>query len=374
MRFPGNTHRRSAGEGALPSQRQVKWAQLRVGLTVIIAAIVLAVLIFLMNQAGGFFSSKITVRSYFDNAAGLRVGAPVALQGVTIGNVSGIHVVPDHGNTPVEVLMKISRDRAKDVPQKSTVTMNTLGVLGEVFIDIDRRTATGNPPIQDGQELPARPQPDLQDIVRSSQGTLQNIDVLVRRVDRIVSFVESGEGSIGKLIYDEGLYKRLNSTLNEFQGIVNQVNAGKGSVGKLVYSDELYNKANASVDKLNNIIDQVNSGQGTIGKLITDPSLYNNANQTIAKANRLMDDVNAGKGALGIVAKDPVFAQKLDNTMNKLSRLVDRLDAGEGTVGLALRDKSVYVNTDQMLVETRTLLKAIRENPKKYLTIHFKLF
>jgi len=26
------------------------------------------------------------------------------------------------------------------------------------------------------------------------------------------------------------------------------------------------------------------------------------------------------------------------------------------------------------LVETRNLVKAIRENPKKYLTIHFKVF
>jgi phospholipid/cholesterol/gamma-HCH transport system substrate-binding protein len=34
----------------------------------------------------------------------------------------------------------------------------------------------------------------------------------------------------------------------------------------------------------------------------------------------------------------------------------------------------LYNNTDQMLVETRGLVKAIRENPKKYLTIHFKLF
>jgi len=27
-----------------------------------------------------------------------------------------------------------------------------------------------------------------------------------------------------------------------------------------------------------------------------------------------------------------------------------------------------------MLLETRNLVKAIRENPKKYLTIHFKVF
>jgi phospholipid/cholesterol/gamma-HCH transport system substrate-binding protein len=39
-----------------------------------------------------------------------------------------------------------------------------------------------------------------------------------------------------------------------------------------------------------------------------------------------------------------------------------------------LRDPSLYTNSDQMLVETRQLVKAIRENPKRYLTIRFKLF
>jgi phospholipid/cholesterol/gamma-HCH transport system substrate-binding protein len=43
-------------------------------------------------------------------------------------------------------------------------------------------------------------------------------------------------------------------------------------------------------------------------------------------------------------------------------------------VGLLLTDPKVYNNVDQMLVETRNLVKAIRENPKKYLTIHFKVF
>jgi phospholipid/cholesterol/gamma-HCH transport system substrate-binding protein len=60
--------------------------------------------------------------------------------------------------------------------------------------------------------------------------------------------------------------------------------------------------------------------------------------------------------------------------MNKLSALTDRLEAGEGTAGKLFKDPSLYNNADQMLIETRELVKAVRENPKKYLTIHFKLF
>jgi phospholipid/cholesterol/gamma-HCH transport system substrate-binding protein len=60
--------------------------------------------------------------------------------------------------------------------------------------------------------------------------------------------------------------------------------------------------------------------------------------------------------------------------MTKLSSIADKIDSDQGTAGLFLTDPKVYNNTDQMLVETRNLIKAIRENPKKYLTIHFKVF
>jgi phospholipid/cholesterol/gamma-HCH transport system substrate-binding protein len=358
----------------MPSQSQVKWAQLRVGITVIAAATVLAVLIFLMTGSGGFFTPKITIHAFFDNAAGIRVGAPVTLQGVTVGNVSVIRIVPSHGLTPVEVFMRIPRRLAVDIPVDSVASMTQAGVLGETFIDIDRTAAKSTQVVDQGSEIQVRDHPDIQDVVRSSQTTLQNVDVLVRRVDRIVGFVESGQGSIGKLIYDQQLYNRLNTTLNEVQTMVNEIANGKGSIGKLVASDELYNKANASVDKLNNIIDEIQAGKGTVGKLLKDPSLYDNANQTIGKVNNLMTDVNAGKGALGKLAKDEQFAAKLDNTLTKLSAIMTGLEAGEGSAGKLLKDPSLYTNADQMLVETRTLVKAIRENPKKYLTIHFKLF
>jgi phospholipid/cholesterol/gamma-HCH transport system substrate-binding protein len=351
----------------------VHWSQLRVGIVVIVASVALGVLIFLMSGSVGLFTSKITLHTYVDNASGLRVGAPVRLDGVDIGNVTAMTIVPQHeeGKTPVEITFKIG---TKYPIRKDTKAMlATAGVLGETFVDLDSRFATGQL-AQNGDTLPGQPQPDIQDVIRSSQGTLQNVDILLKRADRIMGQIESGNGTIGKLIYDESLYSKLNESLNQVQHMISEISAGKGSVGKLLYSDEMYNKLNGTIDKMNGIIDEVNAGNGTVGKLLKDPGLYNNANQTIAKANQLMADVQAGKGALGKFAADPEFAKKLDTTISNLQSITDKMNSPDGTVGKLLTDASVYNNSDQAIVEMRELLKAVRQNPKKYLTIHFRVF
>lgn len=359
----------------MPSEKQVKWSQLRVGLTVLFALLTLAVLIFVMTGTTGLFTKKILIRAYVDNAGGLRVGAPVRLEGVDIGNVVRIRVVSDPKRplAPVEIFMKITTKYEDTMSKSCQVMLTTAGVLGEVFVDVDCRQAKGGP-LQSGDELPTKDVPQLQDVVRASQGTLQNVDTLVKRLDSIISYIQSGQGSIGKVIYDPSLFNRANDMLNQLQEVVGQINSPNGTIGKLINSNELYNKANASIDNLNKIIDEVNNGKGTIGKFLKDPTLYDNANKATAQANQLISDINAGKGTLGKLAKDEALAKKIDNTVTRLNSLADKLDKGEGTAGKFLNDPALYNNADQLLVETRNLIAAVRKDPKKYLTIHLKLF
>ena len=357
----------------MPSQKQLKWSQLRVGLTVVVASATLMVLISLMSGTGGWFTKKITLRSYFDNAGGLRQGAPVRLAGVDIGNVTRIRIVGGNPMTPVEVTMKVNTKYSFNLRKDSITLMSTAGVLGETYVDVDSSTAKG-PEATDGDTLAARSQPELQDVVRASQGTLQNIDTLLKRVDRIMAFIESGQGSIGKVIYDPALYDRLNATVAEFKGLVDDIQSGKGSLGPLLTSDEAYKKAIAAVDKVNVLVDELQQGKGTAGKLLKDPELYDNANRTIANVRQLTDDINAGKGAIGKMTHDQEFAARLEETINNLAALSARLEKGEGTAGMLFKDPALYNNSNQMLVETRELVKAIRENPKKYLTFHVRVF
>jgi phospholipid/cholesterol/gamma-HCH transport system substrate-binding protein len=357
----------------LPSQKQLKWSQLRVGLTVIFASVTLAVLIFVMSGTGGWLTHKITLRSYFDNAGGLREGAPVRLAGVDIGNVTAVRIVGGKPMTPVEVIMKVNTKYSFNLRKDSVTLMSTAGVLGETYVDIDSTSAKG-PEATEGDTLAARDQPQIEDVVRASQGTLQNMDALLKRVDRIVAFIESGQGSIGKVIYSPALYDQLNATVLEFKGLMDDIQHGKGSIGPLLTSDEAYKKAIAAIDKLNVIVDELQQGKGTAGKLLKDPVLFDNANKTIANVRQLTDDINAGKGAVGKITHDEEFAARLQTLMSNLAELSDRLQKGEGTAGMLFKDPALYNNSNQMLVEARELVKSVRENPKKYLTIHMKVF
>jgi phospholipid/cholesterol/gamma-HCH transport system substrate-binding protein len=358
--------------GRLPSQKQLKWSQLKVGLTVVLASAALMVLIILMS-GGNLFTSKILLKSYFPDAGGLAQGAPVRLSGVDIGNVKRIQVVGEHHGTPVEVTMKVNTKYRSFLRKDSKTLLATAGVLGATYINIDSSQAT-KAEAQDGDILESRETAGYDDVIRAANSSLQNIDVLSKRLDRIVGFVESGQGSIGKLIYEARLYDQLSATVTQLQTLVNDVTQGNGSLGKFIENDDFYNRANATLDKVNQIIDNVNAGNGTIGKFLKDPSFYDNANKAITNIKQLTEDINAGKGAIGKLAKDQQFADKLQNTMNRISSVADQLDKGNGSAGLFLRDRAVYDNTNKLLTGTQDLIKAIRENPKKYLTIHLKIF
>ncbi len=359
----------------MPSQKQLKWSQLRVGITVIVASLTLGFLLFLMSGTAGLFTPRITLRSYFDNAEGLRIGAPVRLSGVDIGNVTHIGIVnePDKRLTPVEVMMKVSTKYGYALRRDSVTSLETAGVLGETYLDIDSSQAVAGD-VHDGDILPTQVHPDFNQVVRASQSTLQNMDALLKRADRILAFAESGKGSLGKLIYDPTLYNRFSATVADFQKIVEEVGNGQGSLGALISRNDAYDKFLSTLDKMNSVIDDMQQGKGTAGKFLKDPSLYNNANDTIANLKKVTDDINAGKGTLGKLAKDEELAKKLDTTITKLSELTTELEAGQGTAGKLFKDDTLYNNANDMLTETKALVKGIRENPKKYLSIKLHIF
>ncbi|MCL2661157.1 MAG: MlaD family protein [Acidobacteriaceae bacterium] len=361
----------------MPSQQEVRWSQLKVGLIVIAASILLVTLLFLMTSSSGIgiFSRRLTIVAYFQNSQGLKEGAAVNLQGVTIGTVRSVTFVnaPDRKQTPVRVVMRINGNSASDVRKDSTATLITVGVLGDTVVDLNSQNAAG-PPIQNGDELKPFDSPGFNDIAKASTNTIENMNTLVAKMNVLVENMQNGKGSLGQVVVNPALYNNANGTLVEMRRLAADLNQGKGSAGKLLTDDELYNRLNAAAGKLESIANDLDSGKGTMGRLLKDDTLYNNLNSTVAHANSLLTEADAGKGGLGLMLKDPQFRSRLNDTVTQLDTLIKGINDGKGTLGKLATDDETHTNLNHLLTESSGLVTAIRQNPKKYLVIHLKIF
>lgn len=361
----------------MPSQQEVKWSQLKVGVIVLVAIALLSGLMFLMTSASGMsiFSHKIILITYFENSAGLKAGAPVNLEGVSIGEVKAVEVSTERARklTPVKVVMKIDPKYARSLHTDSTASLSTVGVLGDTVVDINSQVAVGPEP-KSGAELRTLEAPNLTDVIKSSQGTIESLNAILVKMSAIVDAIQSGRGSLGKLINDPALYNQAAASVSELQLLTHNLNQGQGSLGKLMRDPKLYDHLNDTVTKLDDIATALNSGQGTAGKLLKDDSLYDNLNSTVKHANSLLAEADAGKGALGMMAKDPAFAARLNHTVTELDRVLTNVNRGKGTLGKLATDDAVYTNLNTLLSSSNDLVGAIRTDPKKYLTIRLKIF
>jgi phospholipid/cholesterol/gamma-HCH transport system substrate-binding protein len=358
----------------VPSRKEIQWSQLRVGALVLAAMAVLIVLIFLMSRStGGLFARKLALRCYFENASGLKDGAPVTLEGVTIGNVIHVRVVPSRNPTPVEVTMQVGHEYLRDLHTDSTASIAQAGVLGDSFLDISSAHATGPAPGNDA-ELKVSGSPSIQDVVRNSNDSIVQVQTVMRKIDTLLDTLNSRRGTLGELINDPQLGHKITQIATDLQTITAAISTGKGSLGKLVNDDTLYTRANDAVDRLDRITTALDEGRGSAGKLLKDDSFYNNLNATVANTNQLVAEINSGKGSLGKLAKDPAFAQKLDDTVTRLDSILTSVDEGKGSLGQLVQNRSLYDHADQTLDETQQLVKSIREDPKKYLVIRMKIF
>jgi phospholipid/cholesterol/gamma-HCH transport system substrate-binding protein len=132
----------------VPPVRLPKMARKLTRIAAIIAVPLLLVVVFLPR----FGRHRTVIKAYFNNAMGLRAGAPVRLAGVDIGAVKSVQAIPELKQFPVEVVMRISTPYDLRIPQDSAATLETAGVLGETYVDINAAAASG-PPIGTGGTL-----------------------------------------------------------------------------------------------------------------------------------------------------------------------------------------------------------------------------
>jgi phospholipid/cholesterol/gamma-HCH transport system substrate-binding protein len=358
----------------MPQREKVSWAQLRVGLMVLISLIVLAVGIFFISGQVGFLSRRYELKTFFSGASGVREGSEVRLAGIPVGNVSRIRVSPfTDPKRAVEIDMKVSRHYQDQIREDSVATVETAGLLGEAYVDISRG-APASQILKNGATVKGVEGPDITAIIHNANDVVSNLRALSDTLNAITTEVKSGEGTVGKLIYDPSLYNRINSTAANASEIVSGVKQGQGTLGELVTDKALYQKTVETVDRMDKVLDEIQHGNGSMAKFIQDPSVYNNVKEMTAKGNTLIDNINSGRGTLGKLVTDEQLYNRLNTTVAHVDTITARIDRGEGTLGKLSTDPSMYNSLNSSAKSLQEFLTEFRKNPKKYLTLRLHIF
>lgn len=312
------------------------WAQLKVGIVILIAIAAILVAITNLNEGMGLFTSGSTFRAYLSDSQGIKVGAPVRMSGVDIGNVK--HVGIEAGKGQVAVHFTINNEMRPLLRSDAAVMIRPMGLLGDKYLEL-LPGSPKQPPLPDGAVLSGRGETDITSVAGSATTTLQNVDQTLRELQGILANIRAGKGTAGKLVTDPALYDQ---------------------------STQLIRKVDALSEKTSKLLTGIERGDGTLGRLVTDRAFYDRAAAAVEEMQKLGALFNHPDGSLGKLARDPALYQRLEGVTAKGEALMGKIEHGDGTLGKLVNQDQLYKRADKVLTEVESLITDIKKDPKRY--------
>ena len=301
----------------------------RLGIFVVFVILAAVVIVETLN---GFqwIHKGVQVSTLFDTVQDLKTGDDVKMAGVPIGHVDTITIE----NNKVRVAMTLNGDAP--VKTDSTAIISFTGLMGQNFVSLGFGS-DASPRAIDGTVLTSKEQPDLNavmaklndaaggiqkamsgftgdtinnllgpltDLVKANKG---NLTATITNIQNITAQIASGQGTVGKMIYDQTLYNSAMNTVSNLQSAVvtaqtmlSSVTNGQGTLGKLMTDDTLYTATTSSMTNLNSILMKINQGNGTVGKLVNNEDFYKNAQLSLQKLDKAADGLE-DQGPLSVL-------------------------------------------------------------------------
>jgi phospholipid/cholesterol/gamma-HCH transport system substrate-binding protein len=347
----------------MPRTRSLAWSELKIGLLTIVAVTIAALTIFMLTGGRGFFWQRYSLKTRFNNVAGLKSGSPVRVAGVEVGSVTS---VSDFVGDQVDVVLEVNKSMRQRITSGSIASLGSVSLLGESAVDISPSTK-GTPVPDWGYVTAGLAKGGIADVAAQAQES-------VAEITKLVTDIRLGKGTVGKLMTDERLYNDLQAFAASAGDLTRGIRDGRGTLGKLVTDPAAAEALKASLANIERMTDQINAGQGSLGKLMKDDAFANSLNGATTNIQELVAKLNRGEGTVGQLMNDQALYKKLDAATGRFDEILARLNAGEGTVGQLLKDKQLYENMNGTIAELRNLLTAIEKDPKRYLKVRISIF
>jgi len=297
----------------------------------------------------------------------------------------------------IEVTMRIAAEYRDWVRADSSISLGSIGLLGDKYIEISLGRSDQRPRVVQLPEegwlgtetrevvlITGTQQASFGELITGANDILANFETLSQQVEDIMRSFQAGEGTVGKFITDPSFFNNLNQTvenanraMKRIGDLAGDLGAGTGSQGtisRLVKDDDLYNRILASTEHLEELLGKIDQGEGTLGKMVNDPSIYDKTDNLVGEIGTVTERINAGQGTLGKLTTDDQLYVSLTQSVEELSSILKDIQAGKGTLGKLAKDEALYGNLNQVSSEVIKLLYDFRDDPKKFLTIKFEIF
>ena len=248
-------------------------ANAKLGIFIFLGSTLLVILIFLLGNKDQLFTSTFTIKAYFKNTEGLRNGASVRFGGIDIGAVKSIKIIADTTGR-VEVSMRVKEDVKRFIKKDSRASIETEGLVGNKVVMISMGSPNADEIMEGGTILSKEPL-SFSDIVYETQGIMAYTKEMTKNLSEIVYKVNQGEGTIGRILNDDELYKaatNLTNTadknLNSITSDMREVLALFDNLGKGV--EDVVANVNKIVGRVDTVLAGVSEGKGLLGSLVSE--------------------------------------------------------------------------------------------------------
>ncbi len=346
---------------------------IRVGLLVTVSLFLLMLFLFFIGSEQKIFARKNEYEVRLSNVTGLAEGNPVKMSGVSIGVIRDIKLPFDPKQKQVEILLMIDRKFSERIRGDSRVRLKKLGLLtGDSFLDI----TPGSPrfaALEPGSLIPAQRQADVEALLSSGEDLVDNFVQISYSLKSILQRIDRGEGLIGELTTAPETKQRLTdtvlTTLNKTNAALAHIESGNGVLGKLIYDDaygrELTVSLGSAAKSLESITGTVERGfatnEGLVPALMNDPAaktrvyeVVENLRVTSANLAAFTAAAQKGEGLVPRLLNDKAYGDEalteFTTLVRQLNVVVAKINNGEGTAGKLISDPAVYESVNDILI------------------------
>ncbi len=310
--------------------------ELRIGL---LSVITLAAFVWSFNFLKGkdLFNQQRTFFVSYSNVAGLMTANAVTINGLSIGQVSGMSF--DKGN-PGKIVVELNISNDVRIPKNSVARIFSSDLLGTRGIQI----ILGDSPeeARSGDTLISEMQKSLQDEVNNMvQPILVKAENLMSSMDTVLTVVSD--------VFNKETRDNLISTIESLKNTMANLQSATFTADTLISSQK--NRLARIIANVESISINLKQNNENLSKVMSNAARISD---TLARANIAETMTN------------------LSNTVEGLSRVVQKIEKGEGSVGQLLNNETLYNELEASSKELKQLIEDMKLHPERY--VHFSVF